>query len=166
MTKHQKAVAATVVVCISSIIGCQRDPHLVQPESCITQPFTSIKSDRDKLVDIAAKLEHVQIDANLKANFKSILEQNFQKLSDKEVSQYLFLQAIDCYLKRAKGDKAMMDIVGPIVTQMAASVLEAYGAPHGISGSDVVLDDNQKELLKSTEFGRKSLARYYEFGFR
>jgi len=149
---------------VTVLSGCETSKPYFVPRTCILQPFNSIQVERKKVFEIGAKLQQIPIDANLKAGFTNVLHQEFFRLSDKNISQLLFLQAIDCYLLRAAEHPSLVEIVKPIVNDMAKAVLTLFGASQGISGVSDRLDDNQKEAILKSPFAPLIFARYKEFG--
>jgi hypothetical protein len=88
-------------------------------EPCITPP--PMQSDRDNEIGlgISVQLAQVPVGGSLSANFKNILNTKYDLLDENDKALYLFLKAIDCYLKDGKVGEA-------IATDMAAAVRAKY----------------------------------------
>src|SRR5438552_2149118 len=111
------------------LICCASGPPVLP---CITAPPGHMLSQNDNTIaaSLTTDLQKlgVKAGADLKAEFQSKVDADFDKLSDANVSLFLFLQAIDCYMKNGK-------IGESIAKDMVAIVRARWGARQGLAGA-------------------------------
>ncbi len=71
----------------------------------MSSAVSEFRAQRDIAADIAGELETLpknKTEAEVKAGWKKQVEVNFGRLSDANMSLFLFLRAIECYLKHGQ----------------------------------------------------------------
>lgn len=70
--------------------------------SCITPPPMTTDEQNSIAVGLAAQLASVPVGGSLSTTFSTIVKNEYDRLTDNDKTLFLFLQAIDCYLKDGK----------------------------------------------------------------
>ena len=85
------------------------------PAPCITPPPMSTTEQDTFAASVAAQLQQLQAGGSLSASYTKIVQDTYDKLADNDKALYLFLLAIDCYLKDGKAGRdvarEMADVV-------------------------------------------------------
>jgi hypothetical protein len=105
---------------------------------CIAPPPAKLLSDRETpfLANITADLQKIglQDGPDVKDRFASRLQGEFDTLSDPNASLFLFLEAIDCYLKNGKvGEDVARSMAGLVMTRWSAKQGLAPAPSGGLS---------------------------------
>jgi hypothetical protein len=102
------------------------------PTSCIQIPVEISSEESKKAADIAAKAEAaIQGQADVAARYDTVLHQTFAKLSDRNVTLYIFAQAIECYLKH--NNQASNDVANRMTELLRAELANSRGG-EGLTG--------------------------------
>ena len=117
MRRIAVALAAALVV-----PACAHPP-------CITPPPMATSEQDQVAASVAAQLQQLPVGGNLSASYSQIVQTTYDKLADNDKSLYLFLLAIDCYLKDGK--------VGREIAQQMAQIVQARWAARETSAKDL-----------------------------
>lgn len=71
-------------------------------ESCITPPPMATSEQNTVAGSIALSLAGAPASGSLSGSYSSIVKNDYDKLADNDKALFLFLKAIDCYLKDGK----------------------------------------------------------------
>ncbi len=116
MHLFESLVAGTLAAVILIVLqGCSAQKNCIQPP-----PMTSIEQDQVAGA-VALQLANVPVGGNVSANFSTTLNQTYDKLDEPDKALFLYLTAIECYLKEGK-------VGEDIANQMAQLVREKYGS--------------------------------------
>ena len=102
-------------------------------EPCIVPPPMETNEQHQIAVGIAATLSSLPVGGNLSTNFQHTVHNNYDKLADNDKSLYLFLIAIDCYLKEG-------EVGQDIAKQMVQIVREKW------SKKEIAANPNERDL--------------------
>lgn len=156
MTRTTRLVVRFFLLCVFILAyGCTS-------LNCITPPPGMQEEKRKVAAEIAGKLTKIgaaENEGKLKADYEGFLKTEFATLSDRNTSLYLFLSAIDCYLKHGK-------VGHEIAREMAATVRKQWASLIGLSGAEPLLSPRERdEIRKSDEPLQRLLkAHLVEFG--
>jgi hypothetical protein len=142
-------------VCILLLAACCSQDV---PVACVVPPPTSQAADHSKLVTLSVKLEKLPLDADFSAKFNDTVSQSFQTLSDKNATLYLFLQAIDCYLRHGKvGERIAQEMADFVRASWAQTTVGQRGTPPALTPDEI-------NMIKQTPYKEEIYARFREFG--
>jgi hypothetical protein len=132
------------------------------PIPCIAPPCVGsykYQTDEKSALDVSAKLQKIALDAGVKLQdeFKTVLEENFDKMSDSNVALYLFLNAIDCYLKSGK-------VGQDVAKMMAGTVHTRWGSSKGFAGITPSLTPAERALIAPSPFANQILGAFTSLG--
>ena len=144
-------ILSAMALASAATLGCCRNDHCVEP------PLLKQESDKSVAIDIAAKLDKLPLTADLKTEFKDTLNQEFNKLSDKNASLLMFLQAIDCYLKAGKAGE-------DLARQLFTLVRDWWAAIHDFRGLDNRISPAERAAIDESSFADQIYKYYKQFG--
>lgn len=114
-------IAISVVILVV-IHGCAPQKNCIQPP-----PMSS--NEQDQIAGaVALQLANVPVGGNVSANFSATLNQTYDKLDEPDKALFMYLTAIECYLKEGK-------VGEEIAGQMAQLVRDKYGAKAAMAPS-------------------------------
>jgi hypothetical protein len=129
------------------------------PKSCIQPPQLATEEQTQRANDLAntlksvvdASAKGVDSDSKFKAAFSDALKTHYDKLSDENVTLYLFSQAIYCYLtlKSQAGNHA--------ADQWTQMLIEKYREKRHAQGAGQPLTLEERTSLRSDPNGQKAL---------
>jgi biopolymer transport protein ExbD len=144
--KNGKNITTFIVVSLIILAVAAVAFNLFRHEEppCIQIPQELSTEQSKKALDVRSQLESaIKGKGDVAAKYDTILKQNFAKLSERNVTLYLFVQAIDCYLKH--GDQASRDIAKTMTELLRAELANSSGSG-SLSGpltADEVRDINK-----------------------
>lgn len=100
---------------LALLVSCCSHQPCIQPPPMTTSEQTTIAAN------VAAQLTAVPVGGNLSGSYTNIVNNSYDKLADNDKALFLFLIAIECYLKEGK-------IGGGIAKQMAQLVRDRWGS--------------------------------------
>jgi hypothetical protein len=112
---------------------------------CIQIPKELSAEDAKKALDLKGELEAtVKGKGDVAAKYDTVVRDNFAKLSQRNMTLYLFSQAIDCYLKH--GDQASKE-VAKIMAETLRAELARSGGHASLTGP--LTAEEEAEIKKS-----------------
>lgn len=155
-----------VTICIL-VIGAALG-HGCGKNSCISQPFSHVTSDRQLILDLAGKLDKLKVasgpEAKFTVDYKKVVDESYQELSESGTALFLCLQAIDCYLLRAAKYPELLPVIEDLIPDLTNICRSGHGAKEGISGMSKMLDDNERDAIDKSIYAPLIYARYRQFG--
>lgn len=130
-------------------------------ESCIKPPPLKSEADRKAAVTLAAELEKLNVDAKIQTDFGKVVNTAFDKLSEDNMTLYLLLSSIECYLKHGK-------IGQEVAKEMAQLVRTRWAAKAGLMGAaDNRLTPRERDLIgQSGDMAPKILEQFNRIGIQ
>ena len=154
MPQNRSQHVALLALALVSFLGCSQ-------ETCIKPPPLKSEADRKAAVTIAAQLEKLNADATIKTDFGNVVNTAFDRLSEDNMTLFLLLSAIECYLKHGK--------IGETVAQEMAQVVRTrWASKAGLMGaSDTRLTPRERDLIeRSGDMAPKILEQFNRVGIR
>ena len=145
----------------AGLMGCKNDNQSAAAKpTCIAVPPTTRETDKGAAATLALKLEQLKMSADLKAEFKNTLKEEFQKLSDSNMSLYLFLSAIECYTK------AQTPISDEMARELMQLVKARYTAGNQLAGTppDRLTPVERNLINKNPEVAPQIFELFSKFG--
>ena len=142
-----------IFVLLTLLTGC----------ACITPAIEKENIKNTRVLEAAAKLDKIQSSGNIKADFSKELDETFGKLSDSNTELYLFLTAIECYLKHGKIGQA-------IAVDLAQGVRKKYLAmnpilsKYPIAGISDQIHSLEQSVIRGGDHGEAILETYQRLG--
>jgi hypothetical protein len=99
------------------------------PEPCITPPPMSSAHDNEVAIGISAQLSGIPVGGSLSTSFKNIVNTQYDQLDENDKALFLFLRAIDCYLKDGKAGEDVAQVMAQLVKDKYSA--KAAAAPVG-----------------------------------
>lgn len=106
-------------------------------------PESALRSDA-KTLELAGKLKTAMESGDVKAGYKAVLDGSFGKLSEANTELYLFLKAIECYLKQGKPEGNEMARV------MATMLRERLAVRSGVQSLQVRLTNTETKAIEAS----------------
>lgn len=94
-----KAISASVLA-LSFLASCSTIPSA--KDRCVVVPQAKLKSDNNRLADVAVKLEKLPVSVDLKSDFSAVVKAEFSTITDDNAALLLFSRAIVCYQQSTK----------------------------------------------------------------
>ena len=111
--------------------------------SCITPPPMTTDEQNSIAVGLAAQLANIPVGGSLSTNFSTIVKNEYDRLTDNDKTLYLFLSAIDCYLKEGQ--------VGQDIAKSMAQMVNTKWSAKETVGVPPTARIDQKALLKKID---------------
>jgi len=116
------------LIAIIAILAFFFWPRAPIPAPCIQIPKELSGEEEKKALDMRSQLEAaVEAKGDVVAKYGTVVQSSFAKLSDRNMTLYIFVQAISCYLKN--GDAASQEVAKAMTELLRAEL--ARGARHG-----------------------------------
>jgi hypothetical protein len=149
---NAKMIVPTVL--LIGLMACKTD-------QCIIPALERQKVTDKKSIDVAAKLEHLPASGNVKTEFEKNVDQNFSTLPSEDTALFLFLTAIDCYLRRG-------EVGQEIARVLAQGVREKYLAAKKVAsvGKEPRISALEQVKIREGNLGEATLQLYRNIGFR
>ena len=153
-------VIVVIVLVVAALVGTivYLTGKGVTNDDCIHSPKLHSEEQTTKANDLANKLKailargkDIDSDFQFKAAFSDALKNDYDKLSDQNVTFLLFSQAIYCYLRlhTKAGDRA--------ADQYTQMLYDRYRQAHGAQGAGEPLTAGEKAELESSPYGKRAL---------
>lgn len=120
-------------------------------QSCITPPPMSTSEQDSIAIGIAAQLASIPVGGSLNTTFSTIVKNEYDRLTDNDKTLFLFLSAIDCYLKEGQVGQDIAKTMAQIVKDKYSAKVAAT-PPTQRTGPSEYRSKNQAFLEK---FGAK-----------
>lgn len=130
---------ASITLSIGMLVGC--GGIIPKHDGCIQPTVEKIHVDYDRQAKLSAKLDKIQVGAELEAKFKKTIDIDYAKLSDKHRGMELLLRAAECYKKQGWS----VDEIERIFRVILVVVRE--NAPEGQKGGGPQLTDKDRDYI-------------------
>jgi hypothetical protein len=144
-------IVAILATMLANLIFCFRPRTTPIAASCIQIPKELSSEEEKRALDIRSQLEAaVKSKSDVAAKFDMVVLSSFARLSDRNMTLYIFAQAINCYLK--KGDPASQEMA-----KVMTEILRAELARSNLHGP---LTAEEEAEIKKSPYANLILERF------